>query len=90
MNKPKPIESRPYYDLISVLKYVDNKIPRFHKKMWRLLCEMGYINNDTITSICWDGFIADGSDEDIVEGIHYLYEEFPDIKTNSADFSISW
>lgn len=51
---------------------------------------MGYINNDTITSICWDGFIADGSDEDIVEGIHYLYEEFSDIKTNSVDFSISW
>lgn len=43
MNKPKPIESRPYYDLISVLKYVDNKIPRFHKKR----CGDYYVKWDT-------------------------------------------
>lgn len=40
MNKPKPINSKPYYDLISVLEYVDDKIPKFHKKIWRELCEI--------------------------------------------------
>lgn len=90
MNKPRPIESNPYYDLISVLKYIDNRIPGFHKKMWKLLCEMAYINNDTTISIYWDGLVHDDSDEDIVDGINYMFAEFPDIKTESVDFRISW
>lgn len=90
MNKPKPINSKPYYDLISVLKYVDDKIPKFHKKIWRELCEIGYINNDTVTGIGWDAFVHENADKDIINGIDYMFSEFPDIKNGDVDFSISW
>ena len=44
MEKPQKHESRPYYDLICVLNYVDKKVKRFKNKMWDMLCDLGYIN----------------------------------------------
>lgn len=48
MEKPQKHESRPYYDLICVLNYVDKKVKRFKNKMWDMLCDLGYINNDNV------------------------------------------
>lgn len=90
MEKPQKYESRPYYDLICVLNYVDKKVKRFKDKMWDKLCNLGYINNDTTTSIWFEGFYSDVEDEDIIEGLEYMFEEFPDIKNNEVDFWISW
>ena len=55
-----------------------------------MLCDLGYINNDTITSIWFEGFYSDVEDEDIIEGLEYMFEEFPDIKNDEVDFWISW
>ena len=74
MEKPQKHESRPYYDLICVLNYVDKKVKRFKNKMWDMLCDLGYINNDTITSIWFEGFYSDVEDEDIIEGLEYMFE----------------
>ena len=90
MNKPKPIESKPHYDLINVLNFIDEKVPGSKKKIWRELCDMGYIKNDTITYICFDGLIGTDSADELVDGIEYLFKEFPDIKNGEVNFSISW
>lgn len=90
MNKPEAIQGKPYYDLIDVLDYIDEKASGFKDKIWDILCDMGYINNDTVTNICFDGLISKDSPSEIVDGIGYLFEEFPDIKDGEVDFSISW
>lgn len=90
MNKPRPRILPPAYGLGEVLNYIDLLVPSFKKKVWKELCNMGYINNDTTTGIYWEGLIDAGSDEDLVDGINKMFEEFPDIKDGSVVFEISW
>lgn len=90
MIKPISKQARPYYNLLEVLNYVDNKVKGFKKKVWKDLCNMGYINNDTSTSIYWEGLIDEDTHEEVIEGIEYMFKEFPDIKEGTVDFWISW
>lgn len=90
VNKPKPINSKPYYDLISVLNFIDKKVPGYKKEIWKELCDMGYIKNDTITDIYFDGLIGNDSANKLIEGIECMFKEFPDIKNGEVNFSISW
>ena len=90
MTKPILKQARPYYNLLEVLNYVDNEVKGFKKKVWEDLCNMGYINNDTSTDIYWEGLIGDNTSEDVIDGIEYMFKEFPDIKEGKVDFWISW
>jgi len=51
---------------------------------------MGYINNDTTTNIDFEGLIGEEAPEEVIDGIDYMFKEFPDIKNGEVDFSISW
>ena len=90
MKKPIAKQARPYYNLLEVLNYVDNEVRGFKKQVWKDLCNMGYINNDTSTGIYWEGLIGEDTYEEVIEGIEYMFKEFPDIKDGKVDFWISW
>lgn len=90
MKKPVAQQGRPYYNIFEVLNYVDKEVPTFRKKVWKLLCDFNYINNDTSTGIYWEGLIGENTSEEIIEGIEYMFKEFPDIKDGTVDFWISW
>ena len=90
MEKPTTKQARPYYNLFEVLNYVDKEVQGFRKKVWKDLCNMGYINNDTSTGIYWEGLIGENTSEEVIEGIEYMFKEFPDIKEGTVDFWISW
>lgn len=90
MDKPKTYQARPYYNIFEVLDYVDQTVSGFRKKIWKELCNMGYINNDTTTGIYFEGLIGENTPDEVVEGIEYMFKEFPDIKDGKADFYISW
>lgn len=90
MEKPISKQTVPYYNLLEVLNYVDNEIKGFKKKAWTDLCDMGYINNDTYTGIYWEGLLGETTCEEVVEGIEYMFDEFPDIKEGKVNFWISW
>lgn len=90
MNKPEMILAIPYYDLLEVLRYVDKTIPGFKDKVWSILCNLGYIANDTKVSINFEGIIGEDTPEVVVEGIKYMLDEFPYIKNMEVEFSISW
>ena len=90
VDKPKTYQARPYYNIFEVLDYVDQTIPGFEKKIWEKLCDMGYIDNNTTTSIYFKGLISEDTSEEVVDGINYMFNEFPDIKNGEVDFYISW
>ncbi len=90
MNKPETYQAKPYYDIFEVLDYVDQVVPNFKDKIWKELCDMGYINNDTKVNIYFKGLIGKETPEEVVEGINYMFKKFPDIKNGEVDFSISW
>ena len=90
MVKPISKQAKPYYDLLEILNYVDNEVKGFKKKVWKDLCYMGYINNDTYTGIYWEGLIGENTHEEVIEGIEYMFKEFPDIKEGTVNFWISW
>lgn len=90
MNKPKAKILAPAYNLNEILNYIDMEIPTFKKKAWKELCKLGYIHNDTTTGIYWEGMVERETDEDIVDGINKMFEEFPDIKEGNVVFEISW
>lgn len=90
MKKPQVEYGKLYYDLFEVLDYVDKEVPRFRNKIWEELCDTYYINNDTMMKICFEDLIEENTPEEIVEGIEYMFKEFPDIKNGEVDFKISW
>lgn len=90
MNKPKAKVGVPYYDLLEVLKYIDENVPGFEKRIWRILCDCGYIKNDIVTGIYFEGLITEDTPDEVIEGIEFMFKEFPDIKNGKVDFSISW
>ena len=90
MDKPQTKQGRPYYNIFEVLNYVDNEVPGFREKVWKDLCDMGYVNNDTTTGIYFEGLIGEDTSEEVIEGIEYMLNEFPDIKNGEVDFEISW
>ncbi len=90
MNKPKKYQAEPYYDLLEVLDYVEQTVPRAKRKIWHELCNRGYINNNTITNIYFEGLIDEDMPEEVLEGINYMFKEFSDIKNDEVDFRIYW
>lgn len=90
MEKPIPKKCRPYYNLLEILKYIDDEVPGFKKKIWKELCDLNYINNDTCTGIYFEGLIGRDSPEEVIEGIKYMFKEFPDIARGEVNFWISW
>jgi hypothetical protein len=90
MNKPVPIILAPAYNLNDVLDYINEFVPKFKKKAWKELCNLGYISNDTTTSIYWEGLIDKDTDDEVLDGITKMFEEFPDIKEGNVIFEVSW
>lgn len=90
MKKPKLYYSKRYYNLFEVLTYVDNKFPGFKRKLWKILCDNYEIHNDTMDDFNFDMLIDDDTPEIVVDGINYMYDEFPDIRDGEVEFWISW
>lgn len=90
MNKPEMILAIPYYDLLEVLHYVDEAVPGFKDEVWSILCDLGYISNDTKVGINFEGIIGENTPEVVVEGIKYMFDEFSYIKNMEVEFKISW
>lgn len=90
MNKPEMILAIPYYDLLEVLHYVDEAVPGFKDEVWSILCDLGYISNDTKVGINFEGIIGENTPEVVIEGIEYMFKEFPYIKNMEVEFSVSW
>lgn len=90
MEKPQVEYGKPYYNLLEVFDYVDKAIPRFRNKMWEILCDAYYINNDTMMEIYFEDLIEENTPEEVIEGIEHMFKEFPDIKNGEVDFKISW
>lgn len=80
----------PYYDLLEVLHYVDEAVPGFKDKVWSILCDLGYISNDAKVGINFEGIIGENTPEIVIEGIEYMFREFPYIKNMEVEFSICW
>lgn len=92
MNKPqKYLPKQEWkYNLIDVLKYIDESVPRFKRKVWRVLCDLGYIQNDTCQYISFKEIFPYTDDDVLDKGLRLLYDEFPDIESGDVLFDISW
>lgn len=92
MDKPEKYLPEPKYryNLGDVLEYIDKQVPRFKRKVWHELVELGYINNGTSKFISFREMFGDSEDWDICDELEVLYDEFPDIASEGILFDISW
>lgn len=93
MEKPQPYEAKKVINLIDVLEYINELVPGSYRKIWKHLCDLNPITNDTITNIYWEGILESiKSNEDHVAywGYGKMMSEFPEIRNNEVNYWVSW